>query len=132
MPYAIPTPADMKAYLPAFADASDAWLASGIAEATGSVDTTWAEADYQPAIIYLAAHLLTLRSAGQASTAGFEVNGMMTAGGLTKAKVGDVEIGFADNGGTVAVTNGDRFYGTVWGRLFLNLRRRNALPPLWV
>jgi hypothetical protein len=132
VPYVLPTAAEMKVFLPAFAESDDAWLSSGITEASFSVDTSWNEHDYQPAIIYLAAHLLTLRSAGQASTAGFEVNGMMTAGGLTKAKVGDVEVSFADNGGSVDVSNSDRFYGTVWGRLFLALRKRNVFLPLWV
>lgn len=61
MAYVKPTPNDFKAFLPEFLNDDDAWIQSFINQATMWVDQTWLAGDYQPAIIYLAAHWWSLQ-----------------------------------------------------------------------
>lgn len=132
MPHSLPVPADIKGRLAAFAATDDVLLALGIAEAEPYVSQDWSAADYKSGAIYAAAHFVTLWGAGVAGPAGAEIMGIQTAGGLVKAKVGDTEVSFADNGGQVSVGSGDGEWGTVWGRLYLSVRRRYPTTPMWV
>ncbi|MCA9269519.1 MAG: DUF4054 domain-containing protein [Planctomycetales bacterium] len=71
MAYEVPTAAYLKARYPAFDAVADATIDVHIADAAASaVDTSWREADYQPAIASYAAHkmaMLDIGSHGQAA-----------------------------------------------------------------
>ena len=58
MPYSPVTVAMFKTRFPIFVDRSTPQLELILAEASARVDQSWKESDYQPAIMYLAAHLL--------------------------------------------------------------------------
>lgn len=63
MPYTLPTSDDFLTRFPEFAGTDDDLITQLINDAARFVDTTWLEADYQPAILYMAAHMLTLGNA---------------------------------------------------------------------
>ncbi len=70
MAYEIPAAATLQALYPAFADVADATLDAHIAKAAAEgVDESWLEADYQPAIMALAAHNMALLGIGKQSKA---------------------------------------------------------------
>lgn len=58
MPYTIPTTDDFFTRFPIFEDKDEDMVAAIIAEAASNIDDSWREADYQPAILYLAAHMI--------------------------------------------------------------------------
>lgn len=59
MPYTPPTAVDLIARFPEF-DGQDDAITLALVEAARAVDNTWAEGDYQSAVMYYAAHLLAL------------------------------------------------------------------------
>lgn len=64
MPYAPVTPAAFKQAKPQFAAVPDQTVQMYLEMAGRLVDETWAEGDYQPAIIAMACHLMTLEGLG--------------------------------------------------------------------
>lgn len=114
MPYVLPTADDLQARFPAFAAVADAAVTQAIAEAGRSVDNSWIEADYQLAVMLLAAHYMVtdgLGSSTEASLAGFR-----------SLRVGPLEIQTTDAGsarlpGSLASTS--------YGRRFIQIRNRN-------
>jgi hypothetical protein len=121
MSYDLPTAAEFKARHTGFAAVLDATVTAFLTEASASVSTCWAEADYQPAIMYLAAHLIAEEtSAGGTSAAS-------KAGPIKRVKADTVEIEYMS--GNVS----DASLGlTIYGRRFLALRHRNAPRALVV
>lgn len=92
MPYETPTVELFKARYPEFDPVSNARVGVFIGEALSSVDKTWVETDYQPAIMALTAHKLVLegeptRSADPAATVDVANIGRK----IKRRKVGDVE-----------------------------------------
>lgn len=57
MPYTVPTVQDFKDRFPEIT-ATDPQIQSALNEGAAAVDTTWLIQDYQPAILYFAAHVL--------------------------------------------------------------------------
>lgn len=119
MPYTVPTIADFKARFPAFANTDDAVIGTALTEASSRVDTNWLEADYQPAILYLAAHNLTLDGHGTGAEAQVAQQGMMgfqsiSSGGLslTRAAGADASAG--------------SYKSTSYGSRFWQIQRRNS------
>jgi hypothetical protein len=124
MPYTAPTAAQFKAKFPTFAAVGDPTIDLAIVEANASVDTSWVEADYQPAILYLAAHTLTIDGV-LAATADFgDAAGVVHSGLVSKMKVGDVDVTLAGSvsGGAGAATG---LRSTGYGLRYLELLRRN-------
>lgn len=121
MSHAIPSAADFKARHPKFATVADGMVTAMLAEASRSVSTCWAEEDYGDAIMYLAAHLIAEEnSAGGPSAAS-------KAGPIKRVKADTVEIEYM--GGVMS----DAALGaTIYGRRFLELRRRNVPAVLVV
>lgn len=64
MAHTPPTLAQFRALFPEFADVADASVQFALDEATRFVTTQWIERDYQPAIMFLAAHFLFLAKLG--------------------------------------------------------------------
>lgn len=112
MAYDVPTALDLKERFPSFLAVSDAIIESAITEAQGRVDTTWPEADYAPAIMLYAAHLLTLDGLGSSTEASLAGIKSLTIGSLslTSAAGGDAS-------GSLASTS--------YGRRFREMARRN-------
>lgn len=124
MPYTPPTAAEFKAKFPTFAAVASATIDSAVGEASASVDTSWIEADYQPAIMYLAAHIMTIDGVVIGSAGLGDGAGIINAGLVTDMKVGDVMVklaGSAGEGGSGA----SGYRSTPYGRRFLELLRRN-------
>lgn len=115
MSYDLPTAAQFKARHTAFAAVADATVDAFLAEALNSVSAYWSEADYKPAVMYLAAHLMTEEGAagGQSSVA--------AAGPIKRVKADTVEIEYAGLYGLDATLG-----TTVYGRRFQELRKRNS------
>lgn len=112
---------DITDRFPEFAGVGTSLINLMIEDATLSIErNVWGDkADL--ATIYLVAHLLAV--AGQGT-------GVGSAGGaVTKKKVGDLEKTFATPSSKVAVVDGD-LGSTVYGRLFLRLRREIVKSPL--
>lgn len=114
MPYATPTASELKARYPEFASVSDTLVNFAISDAGRFVDTGWIEADYQRAIIALAAHLLVQDGALGGST--------VVSGNITSEKLGDASVNYG-----AAVGSANNEYGTTsYGRTFLRIQRVNV------
>jgi hypothetical protein len=121
MSHTVPTAAEFKARHTAFAAVADGTVDTFLAEASRSVSTCWAEADYADAIMYLAAHLYSEeQSAGGIKAAS-------KAGPIKRVKADTVEIEYA--GSFLSDAN---LSSTVYGRRFLALRQRNVPAVLVV
>lgn len=124
MPYATPTPADIKADFPAFANADDAVIQRRIDRTASSVDESWSEADYAYARSLLTAHYLVLDGIGQGTDA--ELAGLGLSG-VSRLKSGSLDVSFSDTTSGVQLGGYD---STSYGRRFLALLRRNRGGPL--
>lgn len=114
MPYVVPTPAQFKIRFPAFAAVADATVQALLTEAARNVDESWFEKDYQPAIMYLAAHYLKLEG-----VLGDDVN---VTGPITSERLGDASVTYANAQTGVMMTQ----YGTtLYGRRYYELLRVN-------
>ena len=127
MAYVVPTEADFRARFPIFQDAEPEPIIRALAEATSEVDTTWREADYAPAILYLAAHLY--------STDNSEEGGEVELGGVTGSIASEsfsgMSISYASRA-SGSLSNSDRYGSTEYGRRYLALLRRNCGGPIVV
>jgi len=115
MAVSVPTASAFKARHAAFASVVDGTVSAFLAEAARSVSDQWAATDTDDAIMYLAAHLMQEEglSGGQSS--------INAAGPIKRFKADSVEIEYA------GLTGLDATLGTtVYGRRFLELRRRNS------
>jgi hypothetical protein len=127
MPYVLPTATTLKAKFPTFASVADATITLAIAEAGASVDTTWVEADYQPAVLYLAAHIMTLDGVVISASDLGGAAGVINAGLVSEMKVGDVavKLGGSSGSGSGGSGSGVGLAATGYGRRYLELLRRN-------
>lgn len=119
MAHVPPSVADFKAKFPGLASVPDATVQLALDETAARVDETWREADYAPARLYLAAHILTLDGHGaQAQTAGLQ------AQGLKSFKSGSMSAEFRSDApqGSYAATG--------YGARFAALLEINAGGPL--
>lgn len=122
MPYEKPTAAQLKARHPAFSELADPYIDAVIADANRFVDETWCEPDYQPAIMFLAAHMLVCEGA-----LGGDVD---TPGPVVSDKLGDAAVTYAnavDSSKSVS-----DYSSTAYGRRYLELLRVNQRGPVTV
>lgn len=68
MPYTLPSADDFQTRFPIFADVDSDRVQIFLDEAARTVDGSWDIDDYQPAIMYLAAHLLSTDNSGEGET----------------------------------------------------------------
>ena len=126
MPYTVPTVSQFRTKFPTFAGVADATVQDAIDEASASVDLSWIEADYQPAILYLAAHILTITGAHFDALGTGAIGGVIAAGQVSEAKVGDAMVklgGASGSGGSGNAASG--LSSTPYGQRYLDLLRRN-------
>jgi len=115
MPYTVPTSAVLKARYPAFAAVSDSLIDAVIVDAARNVDESWAEADYQPAIMALSAHMLV-----EEGVTGRDVE---FAGAITSSKLDTAQDTYS---GLTAAQMAGEFNSTSYGRKFMQLRTLNC------
>jgi hypothetical protein len=127
MPYTVPTRADFTSRFPVFADSDSALIDRLLAEASASVDESWVEGDYQPAILYLTAHLLATDNSGE----GDAVNiGGAGGGVLTSESFGGMSASYATPSfAEGSLSSNDQYGTTEYGRRFLALLKRNVGGP---
>lgn len=135
MAYTDPTVAEIKAKFPAFANIADATVDAAIAEAAGFVDQDeWREADYKPAISYLAAHLLTIGGALMSAASGAEgAATLLQSGIISEMRVDDVVVksGVAQSQQPSRSGSGaakSPLASTEFGKQFLEYSKRNIVP----
>lgn len=125
MPYEVITPEQFKATRPAFATVPDDLILQYIGLAGRFVDQSWTEADYQPAMIAMTCHLMTLDGYGNSGEAD-----LAQAGGarITSIKSGTLSLTFEASAST-----GDDFKDwlgqTACGKFYLTLLRLNKAGP---
>lgn len=124
MPYTVPTAAEFKARLPAFASVDDAVVTVALTEASSRVDTTWLETDYQPAILYLAAHNLTLDGHGTGTEAQLGAQGLL---GFQSISSGQLSV---SRGSGAGQTNAGDYRSTSYGSRFHQIMKRNSVNIL--
>lgn len=124
MPYTTPTVDQFRVKFPTFSGVGNPTIQAAIDEASASVDQSWTEADYQPAILYLAAHIMA--SDGVLFDSLGATGGMIAAGQVSEAKVGDamVKLGGA-GGGSGGGGPASGYASTPYGQRYLQLLRRN-------
>ena len=113
MPYTTPWASDLKTRYPAFDAVADATIEAAITDAGRRVDTSWLEDDYQPAIMALAAHIMTTEGLGSSISA--------QLAGLKSLRVGPLSLERELSGSLNAGSLGS----TVYGQRFLELLRLN-------
>jgi hypothetical protein len=128
MTISTPTAAAFKLRYHVFASLDDALIDLVIAESTNAINEDWAVADQQPGILAYAAHLLTLDGYGgiAAEAGGPSVD---VAGPVSAVQVGDVKTTFSTQSRvryTLTTASEGSLPDTVYGRHYLDLRRRNV------
>jgi hypothetical protein len=121
MAYDAPTVAEFKARFPTVAGSkSDPTIQAFLDEATNTIDTTWREADYKIAIMYLAAHNMTLED--NAASGG---GGAVASGVVASESFGGMSISYDNSkGGSDAAANSE-WGATFYGQQFYLLLKRN-------
>ena len=124
MAYDPPTPATLRIRYPAFASVADETVQYWLTDAERVVTTEWAEADYAPALMALAAHNMTI-------TPGILIGSDASVpAGVTRFKSGSFEVSMSDAAANLAASGGYR--ATIYGQEFLAIQRRNFAGPFLV
>lgn len=122
MAYTEPTPADVKARYPAFADVADETVQVHLDDTATSVDVSWREADYIPAKAALAAHTMALAGIGARS----EVEGFAAAG-VNRVRSGNFDVSISDSRASRA--SGGTLDATPYGQAYKRILKRNKGGP---
>lgn len=120
MPYTLPTADQFATRFPIFEDADSELVDLLIAEAAGFVDQSWQEADYQPAIMYLTAHLLATDSSQEGDDVGAGGDGIIASESFGGMSVSYVRA----NAGNASAFNSE-YATTSYGRRYLKLLKLN-------
>lgn len=124
MPYTVPTSAQFKARFPVYEDLEDAYVDLLLAEASGQVDTSWIEADYQPAIMYLAAHLIATDASGNSGDDEEEADG--GDGPISSENFGVLSVTYDTSKGSASSNQSSSgLERTEYGRRYLSLLKKN-------
>lgn len=117
MAYDAPTTTEFKARFPEYKSVSNTRITMFLTEAAGFVDESWQEADYKPAIMFRAAHELSIEGADGEGGEG-------ELGPVTSEKLGDASTTYASK--TDGYSGSDKeLASTRYGRRFLELLMRN-------
>lgn len=116
MAYTEPTPADLKAKWPAFADVADATIQAHLDDTVTAVDQSWPETLYTPGKLAKAAHEMALAGIGAQS----EVQGWSMAG-LSSIRSGDFAASFSADKVKAASSGG--LDATPYGQIYKRLLR---------
>lgn len=122
MSYDAPTPADFKARFPIFANVPDPTIQIFLTEAGAHIDDSWEESDYQPAIMYLAAHLYATDNSAAGST---PITGGRR-GPLSSESFSGMSRSYGSAGGNSNTGSAASEYGaTEYGRRYWQLLKNN-------
>jgi hypothetical protein len=121
MPYTTPSLAQFRARFPVFEDAEDPLIEALLAEAAGQIDTSWREVDYQPAIMYLAAHLLATDNSAE----GEEVEVGGSTGGIASESWGSMSVSYDTSAKSATAASSSEWGSTEYGRRFYSLLKKN-------
>lgn len=123
MPHTVPTRDQFRTRFPIFEDTSDELIDMLLLEASGQVDTSWRESDYQPAIMYAAAHLLATDNSAE----GEQVEiGAAGGGQVASESFAGMSISYATgSSGSGSLSASERWGGTEYGRRYLSLLKQN-------
>lgn len=121
-----PSASVLKTRYPEFGCVPDQFVDMFIDEASQGVDEEWRASDAQPAILALAAHLMSCEGYPQriaTNGASFNADGAQ----MIRHRVGDVEVQYAQVKSTDSGKSrwGD-LQGTVYGRRYAQLQKANA------
>lgn len=117
MPYTIPTADQFFERFPIFEDADEDTITALLAEAASQIDNSWREADYQPAIMYLAAHMWALDN----SQSGEEVE-IGSPGSISSESFAGMSVSYSSSpmsSGVSATGYGQTEYGRRYYQLLL-------------
>lgn len=119
MAYELPSVATFRARFPEFVAEtySDDAVGFALADAGRQVDSTWLEEDYEPAVLHLAAHLLSLSVSGAEALGDDEIRSI---------SIGPLSLSYGDRASAAVLTS------TPYGQVFAGLRRRNVPAVAWV
>lgn len=130
MAYTVPSYAAFIARFPIFNDVvayPQAVVEAVIAEAARQIDTSWIEADYATAIMYLTAHMLALDNSAEGAE--IDIGGPTSIAGESFA---GMSISYKKDTPTPGSAAASSIYGqTIYGRRFYDLLRKNK-PPVVV
>lgn len=121
MAYVVPTPAELKLRYAAFAAVDDVAVQYWLTDAERVVDTSWAEADYAPALIAYAAHRMA-----EEKVSGFAMDAASSAqaSGLTNWKSASVSMQFSEASAARVAAGG--LQSTRYGLDYLDLLARRG------
>lgn len=125
MPYTTPTREEFKTRFPIFAAKTDEAIDAALLEASGQVDESWREQDYQIALMYLAAHLLATDN----SAAGEEPEIGAAAGQVASESFGGMSISYASTSESNAA-NKSQWGTTEYGRRYYGYLIKNRYGPV--
>jgi acetyl-CoA acetyltransferase len=120
MLYTDPTPADVKADFPAFADVDDFAVQRRIDRTASWIDDSWLVSDYNYAKSLLTAHYLTVDGFGSTSDA--EIAAYRSAG-VARLKSGTLDVSFTTD--EYRGVSASEFDASVYGQRFAALLRKN-------
>lgn len=151
MAYSIPTKEDFKARFPEFADLGDPLIVLLLEEADAFTDARWDDRDRKIAVLHLAAHAalqITLTQSAFAAAAG---SSSSSEGGSTTTDTQEIKsvsfgsssvtFGSASTKSSSSIASsssspglrvGAAYVDTIYGQMFLSLRRRNIGGPVVV
>lgn len=119
MPYTTPTPDDVRADFPAFAEVPDLPIQRRIDRTAAVVDESWREDVYSYARSLLTAHYLAEDGFGEDA----EVSGY-AAMGVARIRSASLDVSFADG----SASGGGLYDSTSYGRRFAALLRARSGP----
>jgi L-aminopeptidase/D-esterase-like protein len=127
MPYpSPPTVDDFNARFPAFGEYDPDALAACLQEAINTVDTSWRDLDYVPAILYLTAHLLATDNSAE----GADIEVGAGTGAIASESFGGMSISYATNSGAQAAVDSSAYATTSYGRRYYSLLKANKTGPV--
>jgi hypothetical protein len=121
-----PTIDDFNARFPAFGDYDQDEAQFCLTQAINSVDNTWRDLDYVPAILYLTAHLLATDAGADGDT--IEVGG--GTGAIASESFGGMSVSYASSSDTGATVDSSQYSTTIYGRRYYALLQNNRGGPV--
>jgi hypothetical protein len=119
MPYTVPTTDQFYERFPIFENYDEDALTAILAEAAAQIDNSWREQDYQPAIMYLAAHMIALDN----SQAGEEVQ-IGEPGTISSESFAGMSVSYASTPQASGVSTSG-YAATSYGRRYYQLLIKN-------
>jgi L-aminopeptidase/D-esterase-like protein len=124
-----PTLDDFNTRFPAFGDFDPDQAQACLTEAINTVDNSWRDLDYVPAILYLTAHLLATDNAA----AGDDISVGAGTGAIASESFGGMSVSYATSGGNNAAAVESSAYATTsYGRRYYGLLKANKTGPVVV